>query len=285
MDKTERRIFLLRHPATMLCGHKRLVGQLDVPLDENGARDCMAVAQYLSRYPIGRVFSSGLKRTAALANEIADRLQVPVAYVDGLNEISLGDWDGMYVSALQQEHGEEYAARGADLLGYRPPNGENFYDLEKRAVAAFRTILETPGDIAIVAQSSVNKVLLSYVLGTSLDQVLGLSQDHACLNIICQKDGAFSVELVNGRILKDDKRRADRQKMGARINSARKIRGFKQNQLARLLGISNVYLSEIERGVKSPSWDVFVKIVEGLEVSSDYLLFGTGEAVRNDIML
>lgn len=280
MEINERKIFLLRHPATMLCGHKRLVGQLDVPLGENGMQECMEIAQYLSRYPIKKVFSSNLRRTVTLANEVADYLQVPVAYLAGLNEISLGDWDGLYVSAIKRDHSEEYEERGRDILSYRIPNGENFYDLQKRAVEAFQSIIETPGDLAIVAHASVNKVLLSYILGAELDNVFKINQEHSCLNVIKQRGDQFAVELINGRILKPVKRKADRQQMGARINSARKIRGFKQNQLAKMLGISNVYLSEIERGVKAPSWDVFVKIVERLDVSSDYLLFGIGEAVQ-----
>lgn len=283
MQENERKIFLLRHPATMLCGHKRLVGQLDVPLSENGMQDCIEIAQYLSRYPIKKVFSSNLRRTVVLANEIADYLQIPVEYLADLNEVSLGDWDGMYVSTIRQEYSEAYEERGRDILSYRIPNGENFYDLQKRAVRAFEQVVKTPGDLAIIAHASVNKVLLSHILGAKLDHVFKINQEHSCLNVITQRGDSFFVELINGRILKPDKRKADRQQMGVRINSARKIRGFKQNQLAKMLGISNVYLSEIERGVKAPSWDVFVKIVEGLDVSADYLLFGIGESVQDNM--
>ena len=37
-------------------------------------------------------------------------------------------------------------------------------------------------------------------------------------------------------------------------------------------GIGTMYLGEIERGLKMPSLSSFVKIIEALEVSADYIL-------------
>ncbi len=60
--------------------------------------------------------------------------------------------------------------------------------------------------------------------------------------------------------------------MGDRIREIRKKLNLTQEQLAEKLDITLTYISEIERGLKMPSMALFIKIVEVLDVSADYLL-------------
>ena len=50
--------------------------------------------------------------------------------------------------------------------------------------------------------------------------------------------------------------------------------GLKQNTLAEKMGLSNSYLSSIERGKEKPSLEVIVNICIELQVTPDYLLMG-----------
>lgn len=45
-----------------------------------------------------------------------------------------------------------------------------------------------------------------------------------------------------------------------------------QEVLAEKANIGTVYLGEIERGLKMPSLNVLIQIIEALDVSADYLL-------------
>lgn len=63
-----------------------------------------------------------------------------------------------------------------------------------------------------------------------------------------------------------------REALGIRIREARKLRKVTQGQLAEKIGVTDVYISEIERGNKMPSIPVFIAIVEALDISADYLL-------------
>ena len=63
--------------------------------------------------------------------------------------------------------------------------------------------------------------------------------------------------------------------MGNRIREARKARGLTQEQLSEKINITLEYMSQIERGLKTPSMQVFIKLVETLDVSADYLLRDT----------
>ena len=64
----------------------------------------------------------------------------------------------------------------------------------------------------------------------------------------------------------------DKLTMGDRIKEARKKNGLTQEQLAERLDVSVEFVGQIERGLKLPSMQVFIKIIEALNVSADYLL-------------
>lgn len=64
----------------------------------------------------------------------------------------------------------------------------------------------------------------------------------------------------------------DKLTMGGRIKETRKMQGLTQEQLAEKVDVTLEYISQIERGLKMPSMQVFIKLVEVLDVSADYLL-------------
>ena len=64
----------------------------------------------------------------------------------------------------------------------------------------------------------------------------------------------------------------DKLTMGDRIKEARKNCGLTQEQLAESLDVSVEFVGQIERGQKLPGMQVFIKLIEVLSVSADYLL-------------
>ncbi len=59
--------------------------------------------------------------------------------------------------------------------------------------------------------------------------------------------------------------------LGEFIRRQREVQKLSMRQLAELAGISNPYLSQIERGLREPSEKVIDAIAENLEVSADAL--------------
>ncbi len=64
----------------------------------------------------------------------------------------------------------------------------------------------------------------------------------------------------------------DKAELGKRIREARNNAGLTQEVLAEKADIGVMYLGEIERGLKMPSLKIFIKLVEALDISADYLL-------------
>ena len=70
----------------------------------------------------------------------------------------------------------------------------------------------------------------------------------------------------------------DQKESGKRIATLRKEKGMTQEQLAEKVDVNTTYISDIERGAKFPSLTLFIKIVDALGISSDFILRGEIEA-------
>lgn len=75
----------------------------------------------------------------------------------------------------------------------------------------------------------------------------------------------------------------DKSALGQRLRQVRLENGYTQQALAKKAGIGNVYLGEIERGLKMPSLNSFIRIIEALDVSADSVLRGELSSGRNYI--
>lgn len=60
--------------------------------------------------------------------------------------------------------------------------------------------------------------------------------------------------------------------IGSRIKAAREKKRLTQDDLAAIVDLSPTHISVIERGVKPPKLETFVKIANALEVPADTLL-------------
>lgn len=75
--------------------------------------------------------------------------------------------------------------------------------------------------------------------------------------------------------------------MGERLRACRAARKQTMKEFAELCGISERYLADIERGLKAPKLDTFVRIANAAGVSPEYLLqdsltsANTGTLVRD----
>lgn len=64
----------------------------------------------------------------------------------------------------------------------------------------------------------------------------------------------------------------EKSTIGRRIREVRQAKGYSRQVLAAKVGTGEVYLGEIERGLKTPSLNTFIRIVEALDISADSLL-------------
>ena len=63
--------------------------------------------------------------------------------------------------------------------------------------------------------------------------------------------------------------------IGSHIQTARRRASLTQEELSESIGVTSQYLSDLERGVVGTSIPTLIKICNSLNVSADYILFGS----------
>ncbi len=175
--RASRRLILIRHGETLKHREPIFLGRTDVPLSDEGREQCAFVGIKMRNFGLNTdvIYCSDLKRTRESAEIISRELGGGFNIVDvpEFREISLGRWDGRYISDVKREYPEEYRQRGEDPINFRIDEAaENYYDVQRRASAKLRELINaTHGDIVIVSHSGVNRVLKCMVLGKELDEI------------------------------------------------------------------------------------------------------------------
>jgi alpha-ribazole phosphatase/probable phosphoglycerate mutase len=199
MERT--RLFLIRHGQVEGHEAKRYNGQKNVPLTGHGRRQLDEVATRLAGVPLDAVWSSDLDRCRYGAERLAAPRGLTVVCREGVRELHAGDWEGLAWDELKRLCPTEWQARLDDIVAYRIPGGESFFDAAQRVRTELARLLAAhPGqNVALVAHGGVNRIILLDTLGASLERVFCLEQDYACLNVIDYfADGNRTIRLMNG---------------------------------------------------------------------------------------
>jgi len=73
------------------------------------------------------------------------------------------------------------------------------------------------------------------------------------------------------------KRKTTYEQIGHNLRTIRQQMGFMQVDVAVAADLNRTYVSRIETGKARITFDLIVKLVRGLEISSNELLFGKGD--------
>lgn len=83
---------------------------------------------------------------------------------------------------------------------------------------------------------------------------------------------AMTVPLNSGVFLMVEN--IDLKSVGYRIKAEREKLGYTRDEFSEIVGISSVYLSQIERAERQMSLPVFIKTASKLNLTLDYLIYG-----------
>jgi broad specificity phosphatase PhoE len=195
------RIVLVRHGQTVWNREQRFRGQADVELDEFGLKQAEATGRYVAtRWPVVAVYASPLRRTVQTAEAVASAQRLTAHPLEGLIDISFGEWQGRTVDEVEQRSPDLLRAWWEAPHTVRFPGGESLNVVRDRVVAALdAVVVRHMGEaVALVSHTVVNRVLLCAVLGWSNDRFWRLQQETCAVNVFdVGEDGAFTVVLLN----------------------------------------------------------------------------------------
>lgn len=79
------------------------------------------------------------------------------------------------------------------------------------------------------------------------------------------------------------KERREAVEIGARLRRAREAQDIYQEQLAEAVGINRSLLSKLENGQRAPSVFLAMALIEALQISPQYLLWGSMQGVDGEL--
>jgi alpha-ribazole phosphatase len=193
-------IYLIRHGRIQQEDEqRRYIGQIDLPLTEEGIRQAESLRRRFEHSDISAVYCSDLSRSRETARIIVGSRNLPIVVRRDLREVCMGEWEGCKLGEIAQRFPDEFKSRGADIVSYRVPGGESFADCSRRVIAAFEEILtSTTGSLLLAGHAGANRLLLCHVLGMPIANLFRLGQDYGCLNVIQCGVSGYQVKLMNG---------------------------------------------------------------------------------------
>ena len=195
-------IYLIRHAATPANEQRPQILQgstVNTSLSERGCRQARRMAGFLSEIHFDAVLCSPLLRAQETAAEIVESRPFTYRSVPGLEEINVGQWERLDWGTIEQKYPAEYQKYRADPVEYEYPGGESLRQVLDRVLPVFTEQVQKAAgqQIAIVAHTVVNRMLLGYFLGLDPGKAQHITQANCCVNILREQSGQIKVETMN----------------------------------------------------------------------------------------
>ncbi len=195
-------VFLARHGATAnnLAVPIRLQGStINGPLAPIGVEQATALGEALRMVSVDAVYSSTMLRARQTAELVAAPHQLTAQPIEGLHEISVGQWEGLSWVEIQTRYPIEFQAFFDNPAEVPYLGGECYLDVLARARPAFDALVarHVGQTIIMVTHNVVNRVLVADFLGLPLDRAKFLHQSNCGFNEIRCRPGIIDVRSVN----------------------------------------------------------------------------------------
>jgi broad specificity phosphatase PhoE len=189
-----RQLVIIRHGETAWNRERRVMGDADIPLTDEGRRQCEAAAGVLRTLQIDRVVSSPLVRAMESAELIAGVLGIPVDTDPDVSEVRFGHWQGKTYDDVKDD--PDFIHFFKDPASNPTPGGETITDVQRRGLAAFdradpeqRTLFVSHGDI-------IRSTLCHYLV-TPLSEFRRIRIDNCGMSGVVSCGPRTEVKFVN----------------------------------------------------------------------------------------
>jgi len=182
------RIGFIRHGITDWNVEKRVQGQLDIPLNEQGRSQARALADWLHRGDWDVICASDLARAAETARIVSEKLGLPVTTDERLREVQYGRQEGTTLADRMRRWGDRHDQIDWEL--------EEEAAVIQRGIAAIADMVSRhPGKrILIVSHGEMLEVLMATLLGRPIERDV---LHNTAFSVFTHREGAWECEQFN----------------------------------------------------------------------------------------
>ncbi len=178
-------ILLLRHGENEWVKKGRLAGWISgVHLNEKGRKQAADAAQRLAHLPIKALFSSPVTRCMETAEFVGQALNLQIEELPALGEVRYGKWEGKKVKKLAKKR--DWGRVQFFPSRFQFPDGENFTEIQSRAVAGLEGLCQRHPEqmIVVCSHADVIKLILAHYLGVHIDLFQRLVISPASVSVL-----------------------------------------------------------------------------------------------------
>lgn len=169
MSMASTRILAIRHGETAWNKATRIQGHIDIPLNETGERQALALVYALQDERIAAIYASDLSRAQATAAPVAKAKGLTIRAEPALRERHFGVWEGQTYADIALQHPAQYRRWRDREPDFAVQDAENLRVFEKRINGIFTTL----------AQQHAGQTIAVFTHGGCLDIVYRLAHDVA----------------------------------------------------------------------------------------------------------
>lgn len=182
-------LYLIRHGATAnneARPHKLQGQRTDPSLSEGGQDQAARTGRLLAEVHFDKFYSSPLTRAMQTARAIAEPHGMEVTSVKQINEVDVGDWEGLGWDKIEAEMPEAYRAFMDDPSVHPYYGGETVTDVLRRGDPALRELGfgHLGQTICVVAHNVVNRTFIANLLDIPMKRFAKIPQDNCAVNVI-----------------------------------------------------------------------------------------------------
>ncbi len=183
-------IVLVRHGATE-GGAGRCIGRTQLRLSAEGLSQASQLAEAVSATGFARLCSSPSGRALDTVAPLSARLSLEPEILPGLDEIDMGEWDGVPFEDIKRMFPAQYAERGTRFGDFRPPGGESFHDVADRAMTALEALAHGPMPVLAATHAGVIRSVLCRLTDHPMDDLFFFSPGQLRCTVLSLAAGGF----------------------------------------------------------------------------------------------
>ena len=202
--------YIVRHGETEWNRVKRMQGQTDIPLAEEGVRLAKLSGTHMRQLPIDLIISSPLGRAVETAKLMTAGRGIPILTDARIQEISFGDWEGERILESDVVSPDFRTIFYNDPMHCPvPPGGESFTDVLRRTGELFDELVANPEyqdkHILISSHGAAGRCFLANFYEDKEDIWRGSIPKNCAVTIAEYRDGKAKV-LERDHLFYEDER-------------------------------------------------------------------------------
>nr|WP_319571218.1 histidine phosphatase family protein [uncultured Draconibacterium sp.] len=177
-------ITIIRHGETMWNVQKRIQGQRNSKLSENGITQAELVAKALAKREFDVLVSSDLGRAIETAKIINKQLLLPHEYNANLRERSFGIFEGKNFAEIEEKYPEEFLRYKERNPEFVVPGGESILQMYKRITSEIESVARKFKDqkVLIVSHGLVLEMMMYRTFNLKLDEPRAFSINNSSIS-------------------------------------------------------------------------------------------------------